>query len=289
MMELLAFIESAVEFESSDCDRKLRTLDELGLSLSSSAWVGLASIAIAGAILTTTPKAEAAIHRGNSGYRVANIQQALAQRGFNPGKVDAVFGGTTEYAVIQFQRQYHLTADGIVGTETSKALFSGSSVGSSASTGTSSKNLVVTSTAGLNIRSGPGKSYAVIGSLANGAVVSTTGTYSNGWAQLSAGRWVSATYTREVGRPVAAASTSTSYTTTSTSHTTTSHSSSNASARTVVVATHGSRLNIRSGPGQGYPVIGSLADGAAVGIAGTPSNGWTKLSAGGWVSTDWIQ
>jgi peptidoglycan hydrolase-like protein with peptidoglycan-binding domain len=285
MMELLAFIESAVEFESSDCDRKLRTLDELGLSLPTSAWVGLASVAIAGAILTTTPKAEAAIHRGNSGYRVANVQQALAQKGFNPGTIDAVFGGATEYAVIKFQRQSGLTADGIVGTETSKALFGGSNVSSSsASTSTSAKNLVVTSTEGLNIRSGPGTNYAVTGSLANGAVVSTTGAYSNGWAKLSAGGWVSTTYTREGGGPVSAASTG--YT--STSYASTSYSNS-ASARTVVVATNGSGLNIRSGPGQGYAVIGSLADGAAVGINGIPSNGWVQLSAGGWISANWIQ
>jgi uncharacterized protein YraI len=271
-MELLAFIECAVEFESPDSDRKLRTLDELGLNLPASTWVGLASVAIAVSILTNTPRADAAIHRGSTGDRVTHIQQALTQKGFNPGGIDGVFGGATEYAVIKFQRNHSLSADGVVGTETSKALFGGSTSGSGSSG--SGQLMVKTSGTPLNVRSGPGTGYSVISSLPNGSAFGTTGRYSGGWVQRSAGGWVSTTYT-SAGSGASSSSGA-------------SSGSGSSSPATLVVSTSGNPLNIRSGPGTGYSVIGSLANGTTVTLASRSGN-WIHIVSGGWVSGDYLK
>ena len=59
---------------------------------------------------------------GNTGWDVAGLQFALAWHGFPNGSVDGGFGGHTERALIKFQRWAHLTADGIAGPGTFRAL-----------------------------------------------------------------------------------------------------------------------------------------------------------------------
>jgi peptidoglycan hydrolase-like protein with peptidoglycan-binding domain len=59
---------------------------------------------------------------GDRGPEVTNLQQELRQRGFNPGRVDGVYGSQTQEAVRQFQRTRGLFADGIAGRETLSAL-----------------------------------------------------------------------------------------------------------------------------------------------------------------------
>ena len=55
------------------------------------------------------------------GDDVARWQQFLIDRGFNPGRVDGFFGGATRLATIDFQKQHHLAADGVVGGGTRQA------------------------------------------------------------------------------------------------------------------------------------------------------------------------
>lgn len=62
------------------------------------------------------------IKRGARGKTVTRLQQRLKQRGFDPGRIDGIFGGGTEAAVIAFQRSECLAADGIVGARTWSAL-----------------------------------------------------------------------------------------------------------------------------------------------------------------------
>lgn len=59
---------------------------------------------------------------GDRGPEVTNLQQELRQRGFNPGRVDGVYGSQTQEAVRQFQRTRGLLDDGIAGGETLTAL-----------------------------------------------------------------------------------------------------------------------------------------------------------------------
>ncbi|HMU64829.1 MAG TPA: peptidoglycan-binding domain-containing protein, partial [Nitrosomonas sp.] len=59
---------------------------------------------------------------GDSGKDIKRIQTALKDKGFNPGALDGEFGPGTEAAVIAFQKSEGLVADGVIGTQTLKAL-----------------------------------------------------------------------------------------------------------------------------------------------------------------------
>jgi hypothetical protein len=54
--------------------------------------------------------------------KVADIQRALASKGFDPGPADGVFGANTTAAVAAFQAVNGLVVDGQVGIQTVKAL-----------------------------------------------------------------------------------------------------------------------------------------------------------------------
>ena len=56
---------------------------------------------------------------------VRDIQQALKDKGFDPGRIDGVWGRKTIAAVKLFQSEQGLTADGVVGPRTKAALFGG--------------------------------------------------------------------------------------------------------------------------------------------------------------------
>ena len=62
------------------------------------------------------------LKRGSRGSDVMEIQSLLAKMGYNPGPIDGIFGLLTEEAIRQFQRNYGLTADGIIGPNTHKVL-----------------------------------------------------------------------------------------------------------------------------------------------------------------------
>lgn len=55
------------------------------------------------------------VKRGSDGETVKLAQQLITDYGYDPGPVDGDFGPRTEKAVKQFQTDYGLTVDGIVG------------------------------------------------------------------------------------------------------------------------------------------------------------------------------
>lgn len=65
---------------------------------------------------------DAAYRQGDSGSTVRTIQQKLKNWGYYDGPVDGVFGSKTTAAVKLFQRKNGLTADGVVGKATLRAL-----------------------------------------------------------------------------------------------------------------------------------------------------------------------
>ncbi len=73
------------------------------------------------------------LNTGSSGnYSVTEIQKKLKNLGYYTGSVDGIFGSKSITAVRNFQRDYGLTVDGIVGKNTAKALgLNGSSQSSS--------------------------------------------------------------------------------------------------------------------------------------------------------------
>ena len=119
--------------------------------------------------------AEAAILRqGATGGEVKEVQRRLKLWGYYNGSVDGVFGAGTKKAVIAFQKKNGLTADGVVGASTYKALGMNSSYqalqGANASSGangyTSSEVYLLAKTI---YAEGRGEPY--VGQVAIGAVV----------------------------------------------------------------------------------------------------------------------
>lgn len=64
---------------------------------------------------------------GSKGDEVIEIQQKLSELGYYYGNIDGKFGNNTKKAVIQFQKDNNLSADGIVGIKTLEALGIGTS------------------------------------------------------------------------------------------------------------------------------------------------------------------
>lgn len=62
------------------------------------------------------------LRRGDVNNYVLRLQEALVERGFNPGRPDGDFGKKTERAVMSFQEAHDLEADGVVDTATWRAL-----------------------------------------------------------------------------------------------------------------------------------------------------------------------
>lgn len=67
-------------------------------------------------------------------YDTKTIQQKLKNWGYYKGSVDGVYGAKTREAVKAFQRKNGLTADGVVGPATAKAMGIGTSTSSSTTT-----------------------------------------------------------------------------------------------------------------------------------------------------------
>ncbi len=65
------------------------------------------------------------LSQGSRGTEVRQLQQLLTQLGYSTGGVDGVFGPATRSAVIRFQAQNGLAADGVVGARTVSALNGG--------------------------------------------------------------------------------------------------------------------------------------------------------------------
>ena len=87
------------------------------------------------AVAVALPVANAAVIKvGSRGATVKTIQTKLKRWGYYKGGIDGIFGNQTRDAVKYFQRRNGLTADGIVGSATARAMgitLKGSSSGSS--------------------------------------------------------------------------------------------------------------------------------------------------------------
>ncbi len=268
-MENLAYLHLAVDFEDPSSQPALRSLKELGLSIPNSAWVGVASLAIAISVLASAHDAMAYVSQGSRGSAVTAVQSALSSRGYDL-VVDGTYGNRTAYIVSLFQRSQRISTDGVVGPQTASALgLSGANYGGGGGgnpgNGSSTGTVTVTAPIGVNIRSGPGTGYAVVGGLGYGARVNTYGS-SYGWHRVNGG-WISSSYTSAGGGDNNAGG-----------------GGGSPDYRTVVA---GSGLLVRSGPSRSYGVVGSLGYGASVRTYGY-SNGWYQTNSG-WVSADYVR
>ena len=87
------------------------------------AWSLALLFAVNIAVISLAQQAQAATYRqGSTGEQVRIIQTKLKNWGYYDGAVDGIFGSGTAEAVRYFQRKNDLTADGIAGPATLKAL-----------------------------------------------------------------------------------------------------------------------------------------------------------------------
>lgn len=121
-------------------------------------------------LLSALPGAMAATYRqGSTGQEVRTIQDKLKRWGYYSGEVDGIYGSGTRKAVVAFQRKNGLTADGIVGPNTLRALGMPVSGGSASSSGTSAQDHDVALLAKVISAEARGEPYA--GQVAVGAVI----------------------------------------------------------------------------------------------------------------------
>lgn len=141
----------------------------------------------------------------------------------------------------------------------------------------------------LLIRTGPGTSYDVAGSLKKGASVTITETKEVGsttWGKISKG-WISMTY---VSLSSGSDSSNSSSGSDSSDNSNSSSSSGSTSAGVTGTVDAEGSLRIRSGPGSSYSVVGYVADGEKVTITETKVVGattWGKITKG-WISLDYV-
>jgi peptidoglycan hydrolase-like protein with peptidoglycan-binding domain len=122
-MDSLAYLHLALVYEGVDTssDRPLQGIN--WSKLSTSAFVHFLSIALTLVILSIAVQASAAVKFGDNGAEVTAVQQRLRQLGYFNMNPTGYFREITRNAVIRFQRDRGLRADGIVGTTTYNLLF----------------------------------------------------------------------------------------------------------------------------------------------------------------------
>ena len=114
----------------------------------------------------------------------------------------------------------------------------------------------------LNVRSGAGTNYSVIGSLKNGTIVPVI-SESNGWSKIN--------YNGKTGYV------SSNYLGNKNTSSDNTSSSESIKYKKIVTATN---LNFRSGPSTSSSKIGSIKEGTEVGVI-SESNGWSKINYNG--------
>lgn len=82
-----------------------------------------ASLKVDGVWGPATRQATPILRSGNRGPLVYLLQSGLAVNGYNPGKIDGIYGSHTENAVRHFQQANGLLVDGMAGPNTFEALF----------------------------------------------------------------------------------------------------------------------------------------------------------------------
>lgn len=125
----------------------------------------IALIIISSLALIISTSAFALSKIGSSGGEVRLIQTALKERGYYQGAIDGIYGTNTKNAVLNFQKDNGLAADGIVGKDTMNALGIDGNEGSFGGYSSSDFELLA------RIISAEARGESYIGQVAVGAVI----------------------------------------------------------------------------------------------------------------------
>ena len=203
---------------------------------------------------------DAILKPGAEGSEVVVLQEALIALGYDVGKdgADGDFGANTEAAVKRFQSASGLLVDGEAGPDTKRAIEA--ALEKLTPQPQPDKNPATTAatveiTGGtVNVRTGPGKKFANAGIVRKGAKLVLLDT--RGWFPImhnGAVRWITGKYTHE--------------------------------AAPGILEVSGLTVNVRTGPGGNYPVVGIATRGQKYSVVDTA--GWVSVihdSCARWVS-----
>lgn len=152
----------------------------------------------------------------------------------------------------------------------------------------------MTATSWVNMRSGPGTSNGVLQVVAPNEVVTASGSVQGGWYQVTTKGGVTGWIYQSYLRATTASATSSGSSGTGSSTAGTSSVASAAAASTPTAsgqATVTGDVNVRSGPGTSYGVVGVARKGSTVATTGVTNGGWTQVLIDGtarWISTNYL-
>jgi peptidoglycan hydrolase-like protein with peptidoglycan-binding domain len=125
MIESYAYLHLALDSEvSPELQPPFNSLN--WKKLSTHAYSCFLSLAVILAVVSVADTAQALLTVGDAGSQVQQVQQRLREMGYFHAHTTGYYGPITHHAVLQFQRDHGLPADGIVGHETLSALKLGS-------------------------------------------------------------------------------------------------------------------------------------------------------------------
>jgi len=132
---------------------------------------------------------------------------------------------------------------------------------------------------GANLRAGPGTTYAIVGGAVAGQAVQVTGCNADcSWYQLDTGNWIAAFLVAPAASEPAAVEPAAP-----------ARPYSMPGEATLTAATVGAsanrNANLREGPGTNYAIVGGVATGQVLELAGRTSAGdWYQLANGAWIA-----
>jgi len=115
-----AFTDDTASISTPSRPQLFENLNQRKVSMSTA--VRLLSLGVALGIVGMARQASAAVQQGDRGQEVSSLQERLLALGYFKGNITGYFGSVTKGAVIEFQEDKGLTADGVVGTNTEDAL-----------------------------------------------------------------------------------------------------------------------------------------------------------------------
>lgn len=248
------------------------------------------------ASLSLAPVADAIVGQGDTCPEVNEIQNSLTAANYPVGTIDGIFGAQTHAALVRFQIAKGLEGDGIVGPITAQALgleakevyalntqcstpiaAAEAAPSQTVSPQSSPKYIVIPDA--LNVRSGSSKDYPVVAVLTKGTSVTGIAEES-GWIQIGENQWVAGEFVTLADSPVLAQNAEA---------TEPSAAAISPAIDSDFIRVKVPLLNVRSGPGTDYPVVGYLTQEEIYPISrlSTP-DGWIQLAWGDWISSAFV-
>ncbi|RMF69296.1 MAG: SH3 domain-containing protein, partial [Cyanobacteria bacterium J069] len=265
-MESLAYLHTALTYESDEPAPELRPLSDWFPTASSAAWLS-AQVLAAALVVSAAGSAMAATGTVQTNGNPLNVRSTPGGPVVSslPNGARVELTGRKNGNYLELANGTWVSADWVA--------VGGTSPTQPPSGTDRAVGFVNTAGEPLNVRSAPGG--AIVGTLPNGTRVELTGRSSSGFLERTNSTWIDARYVTYSQSPTPSPNPTPNPGTGTGSGTTTSF-----------VRTNGSPLNVRNAPGGA--VVGTVANGSRVELTGRRSGEWAQRTNGTWVSSNWL-